>query len=79
MTTDDVLALARWPPCPVDLPESIRTEPWHHIIDVPRFIAMHITRLDSQSALLRRLAEKNLKALHHTLTTHSTPLPSGEG
>ena len=60
MTTDEVLALARWPPCPVDLPESLRPAPWLHIIDVPRFISLHITRLDSASPLLRRLAERNL-------------------
>lgn len=78
MTTDEVLALARWPPCPVDLPESLRPAPWLHIIDVPRFISLHITRLDSASPLLRRLAERNLKALHRSLT-HSTPLQSGEG
>jgi hypothetical protein len=76
MTPDHVRAFAAWPPCPVTIPDTLRPAPWLHITDVPLFISLHITRLDSPCALLRRLAERNLKALHRSLEQRNPSNPS---
>ena len=69
LTTSEVLALAAWPPCPLHLPATIEPAAWIRINDVPHFISLHITRLDSESPVLRRIAERNLKALAKYIST----------
>lgn len=54
------------------LPVEMHPAPWLHILDVPRFIALHLARLDSECPRLRMLAERNLKALHRSLNESHT-------
>ena len=51
-----------------DLPDSLQPAIWMHITSVRTFVDLHLARLDSPSPLLRRLAEKNLQALHRTMS-----------
>lgn len=63
MTTDDLRTYFTTSA----LPQAITPAPWLHIEDVPRFVALHLARLDSECPRLRMLAERNLKALHRSL------------
>lgn len=67
MTTDDIRTYF----ATAALPQAITPAPWLRIEDVPRFVALHLERLDSECPRLRMLAEKNLKALYRSL--HTTP------
>jgi len=52
---------------PLEYPESIQPREHMLIIDVPKFVTTHLQRLESESPLLRRIAEGNLKALKNIL------------
>ena len=60
MTTTDVLALAAWPPCPIQLPAEVSLGAHGTITDVPRHLATQVARLDSPCPLLRALARESL-------------------
>lgn len=68
MEPDHILAFAAWPPCPIHLPDQVRVGQWGVIFDVPRFISLHIARLDSECPLLRKIAARNLAALERKLS-----------
>lgn len=68
MQPDHILALAAWPPCPLHLPDQVRVGEWGIIFDVPRFIGLHLERLDSESVLLRKISARNLAALARKLS-----------
>lgn len=74
MNPDHILDLAAWPPCPIHLPDQVRMGEWGTIYDVPRFISLHIARLDSESPLLRKIAARNLAELARKLS-QSQPSP----
>lgn len=60
----------------IPLPTESRPAVWLHIVDVERFVSLHLTRLADGSPIHQRLATKNLKALLHSLNHSITqPLP----
>lgn len=60
MTTTDVLALAAWPPCPIQLPTEVSLGAHGTINNVPLHLATQVQRLDSECPLLRALARESL-------------------
>lgn len=68
MQPDHILAFAAYPPCPLYLPDQVLVGEWGLIFDVPRFIGVHLERLDSDSPLLRKIAARNLAALARKLS-----------
>jgi len=75
ITTAQVLTLAAWPPSPLHLPEQISMAGRGDIINVPRYISLHVSRLDSPSKLLARLSREALDRIIPILSP-STPSPS---
>lgn len=73
MTTQDASDLIHWPPCPLHIPEGIRLR-MHggEIVNVPRFLSLHVSRLDSPSALLARLSREALDEFILLITQPST-------
>lgn len=73
MTTQDAADLMSWPPCPLQLPEGIRLK-MHggEIINVPRFLSLHVSRLDSPSPLLARLSREALDEFISLISQPST-------
>lgn len=73
MTTQDAADLIHWPLCPLRIPEGIRLR-MHggEIVNVPRFLSLHVSRLDSPSALLARLSREALDEFILLITQPST-------
>lgn len=72
MTEQQVLDLAAWPPCPLPLPEHISRPQRGDIVNVPRYISLHLSRLDSTSKRLARLSREALDELITIITQPST-------
>lgn len=53
----------------ITLPASITPAVWMPITDVAAFVSLHLTRLTHGPPILRKLASKNLKALHRALNS----------
>lgn len=53
----------------IPLPATLHPAPWMPIVDVEKFVSLHLTRLADGAPLLQKIAAKNLTALHRTLTT----------
>ncbi len=57
----------------IELPANLQPRPHLDIVDLDKFVATHLERLDSQSAILQKISVANLRALKNTLEslTHS--------
>jgi len=75
ISTAQVLTLAAWPPCPLHLPEQISLGSAGTITNLPRYISLHVSRLDSPSALLARLSREALDRILPILSPSNQPTP----
>jgi len=51
----------------IPLPAALTPAAWVPIVDVEKFVSLHLTRLAGGPPILQKLAAKNLEALHNTL------------
>ncbi|MBL7780665.1 MAG: hypothetical protein JNM22_05560 [Saprospiraceae bacterium] len=60
MTALEVLQFVTWPPCPIRLPEQLSLGPHGTITSVADYIAIQVSRADSDCERLRSLHQPQL-------------------